>query len=233
MGYESAHSWRRGMAHHVVDKAVRRSGHSAPPGSDVRLTSDSRRVWLSDGLTITAENLFVNLFFRRSTTTHPDRTRPSALAQPSVITRDNASSTPRTLTRQDATSSCSPTRHQRLSRRRSGDSPEHVRLALPTSSPAIDRSLTHHGRLVADLPTTTPRWSVNGYAFDDSLHQVVRRFGRSVTDLGWVPGEGEALRDDARHRSWASETARRDQVLASPGRHLQRINNDPPVDASP
>ena len=43
----------------------------------------------------------------------------------------------------------------------------------------------------------------------------------------------QALRDDAEHRGWVSETARHDRVLASLGRHLQRVNNDRPVDSSP
>jgi integrase len=43
----------------------------------------------------------------------------------------------------------------------------------------------------------------------------------------------QALRDDAEHRGWATETARHDRVLASLRRHLQHINNNRLVDTSP
>ncbi|HAS12255.1 MAG TPA: transposase [Acidimicrobiaceae bacterium] len=42
-----------------------------------------------------------------------------------------------------------------------------------------------------------------------------------------------ALRDDAQHRGWTSETSRHERVIASLERHLQRINNDRPADTSP
>jgi integrase len=136
----------------------------------------------------------------------------------------------------------------------------YARLASPALKSAYDQAAGRVARRIPVAPAGKPavpdrvEWLgaemlktrvANGYCSRDLVAQacayanICETCPNFVTAPEFAPAieaqlaDIHALRGDAEHRGWTSETARHDRVIASLGRHLQRINNDRPADTSP
>jgi integrase len=136
----------------------------------------------------------------------------------------------------------------------------YARLASPALKSAYDQAAGRVARRIPVAPAGKPavpdrvEWLgaemlktrvANGYCSRDLVAEacayanICETCPNFVTAPEFAPAieaqlaDIHALRGDAEHRGWTSETARHDRVIASLGRHLQRINNDRPADTSP